>query len=89
VVIEISDTGCGIGPDVISRVFDPFFTTKETGMGTGLGLSICHGIVAEHGGDIEVESSLGRGTMFRVILPVAKASGKLQADDVPAGRAHG
>ena len=70
-VIEVSDTGDGIAPAVIGRIFDPFFTTKPTGVGTGLGLSICHGIVMGLGGQIEVDSKVGRGTTFRVALPPA------------------
>ncbi len=68
VVVEVSDTGAGIPAAVLSRVFDPFFTTKPVGMGTGLGLSVCHGIVAKLGGEIEVESTPGAGTTFRVLL---------------------
>jgi two-component system NtrC family sensor kinase len=69
--IEVSDTGVGIEPGHLARIFDPFFTTKEHGIGTGLGLSICHGAVTDLGGRIEVESTPGRGTTFRVILPRA------------------
>ncbi len=69
VVVEISDTGAGIAPDVVERIFDPFFTTKPVGEGIGLGLSICHGIVANLGGEIQVESAPGRGSTFRVLLP--------------------
>jgi two-component system NtrC family sensor kinase len=66
----ISDNGCGIEPEHFPRLFDPFFTTKSIGEGTGLGLSICQGIVTGHGGRIEVDSILGEGTTFRVLLPV-------------------
>ena len=72
VVISVRDTGCGIAPDLLNRIFDPFFTTKEVGAGTGLGLSICHGIVTSMGGEIGVESAVGKGTTFRVYLPAAK-----------------
>ncbi len=74
VVIEVMDTGCGIPPEVRDRIFDPFFTTKPVGMGTGLGLSICHGIVTGMGGDITVESEVGRGSTFRITLPIPQAS---------------
>jgi signal transduction histidine kinase len=69
--IEVTDGGTGIEPDVRQRIFDPFFTTKPTGKGTGLGLSISYGIVQDHGGTIEVESTVGQGSTFRVILPLA------------------
>jgi PAS domain S-box-containing protein len=71
VVVEIEDTGTGIAPELLGRIFDPFFTTKPVGVGTGLGLSICHGIVTSLGGDIQVESEPGRGSLFRVRLPAA------------------
>jgi CheY-like chemotaxis protein/two-component sensor histidine kinase len=70
VQVAISDTGEGMSPDIIARVFDPFFTTRPVGEGTGLGLSVCHGIVSSMGGEIYVESEPGRGTIFRVVLPV-------------------
>jgi PAS domain S-box-containing protein len=72
VIIEIRDNGCGIPPEVLPQIFDPFFTTKSIGDGTGLGLSITHGIVQDHAGRMEVESTPGQGTCFRVILPVAR-----------------
>lgn len=71
VVVEISDTGCGIPPEVLGRIFEPFFTTKPVGKGTGLGLSISYGIVKKHGGHIEVDSKVGQGTTFRIVLPIA------------------
>jgi two-component system NtrC family sensor kinase len=70
VEISIIDTGCGIPEKDIHRIFDPFFTTKGPGKGTGLGLSVSHGIVAAHGGTIEVESKLGEGSTFRIYLPM-------------------
>jgi len=69
VVVEIRDNGNGIDEDVLPRIFDPFFTTKDVGEGSGLGLSIVHGIVERHDGQIEVESTVGEGTMFRISLP--------------------
>ncbi|MBI2902235.1 MAG: PAS domain S-box protein [Candidatus Methylomirabilis oxyfera] len=71
VAIEFEDTGCGIPPELLGKIFEPFFTTKGEHRGTGLGLAICHSIVAEHGGQIEVESEVGRGSLFRIILPVS------------------
>ena len=69
IVIEISDTGNGIEPEHIDKLFDPFFTTKPVGTGTGLGLSISYGIVQDHGGRIEVDSTVGVGTTFKISLP--------------------
>jgi PAS domain S-box/PAS domain S-box len=66
--VEISDTGCGIPPEILPRIFDPFFTTKDKG--TGLGLSTVYGIIGEHGGSIEVRSNTGQGTVFILRLPV-------------------
>ncbi|MBA2847949.1 hypothetical protein G4V39_06095 [Thermosulfuriphilus ammonigenes] len=70
VEFSVSDTGTGIPDDILPRIFDPFFTTKKGGKGTGLGLSISHGIVKGHRGRIDVETSPGKGTTFRVYLPV-------------------
>ncbi|MFO0909179.1 MAG: ATP-binding protein [Isosphaeraceae bacterium] len=69
ILVEVSDDGIGIAPEALPRIFDPFFTTKPVGRGTGLGLSITHGIVADHGGKIDVESTVGVGSVFRVHLP--------------------
>ena len=71
--IEVRDTGVGIPPELRARLFDPFVTTKPVGVGTGLGLSICHTIVTSLGGTIDVESEVGKGTSFRVVLPRGSA----------------
>jgi len=71
VAINITDTGPGMSPEVVKSIFDPFFTTKASGSGTGLGLSVSLGIVKKHGGEITVESTIGVGTTFTVVLPVA------------------
>ncbi|MFO0736335.1 MAG: response regulator [Labilithrix sp.] len=71
VIVEISDTGAGIKTEDIPNLFTPFFTTKPPGIGTGLGLPICQRIIAQMGGDIQVESEVGRGSTFRVLLPGA------------------
>ncbi len=68
--IEVADTGCGMPAEILSRVFEPFFTTKEMGRGTGLGLHLAYKIVEAHGGRIDVRSTAGAGTMFRIELPV-------------------
>jgi signal transduction histidine kinase len=67
--IDVEDEGPGIPEKTLPRIFDPFFTTKPPGQGTGLGLAIAQGIVADHGGRIEVASRPGHGTRFRVVLP--------------------
>ncbi|WP_338866495.1 ATP-binding protein [Myxococcus stipitatus] len=77
VIVEVHDTGVGMPPEVRARIFDPFFTTKPVGVGTGLGLSICHGIVTGFGGEISVESEPGRGSVFRVTLPMGQRSREL------------
>lgn len=70
VLVEFADQGPGIPPHALSRIFEPFFTTKPPGQGTGLGLTICFGIIEEHGGRIAVDSQPGKGTLFRIFLPV-------------------
>ena len=69
VQISIADTGIGITEETKKRIFDPFFTTKKVGEGTGLGLSICEKIVKEHSGKLGVESEVGKGSLFTVLLP--------------------
>jgi PAS domain S-box-containing protein len=71
-IIEIRDSGAGIPKVILGRIFDPFFTTKPVGEGTGLGLAICHNIVSAMGGQIEVESEIGKGSLFRILLPSAR-----------------
>jgi two-component system NtrC family sensor kinase len=72
VLIEVGDTGVGIKSENLTKIFDPFFTTKEVGRGTGLGLAVCYGIVTEHGGRLDVQSTVGVGTTFLISLPAAK-----------------
>jgi two-component system, NtrC family, sensor kinase len=74
--VEVSDTGAGIPPENRARLFDPFFTTKPVGQGTGLGLSLAYGIVSRHGGRIDVDSEVGKGSTFRVTVPVRHAANK-------------
>lgn len=79
VSISIEDQGVGIPPEHLSRIFDPFFTTKDQHKGTGLGLSIVHSIIEDHGGVVDVRSTIGRGTTFRVELPLCESP---QSDDL-------
>lgn len=85
VVVEIADTGAGMSPRVLSRLFTPFFTTKPPGVGTGLGLTICHRLISEIGGEITVDSAVGAGTVFRVILPVMTGEDRSAAPPQASG----
>jgi PAS domain S-box-containing protein len=80
--ISVRDTGTGMSKATLERIFDPFFTTKGTAEGTGLGLSVVHGIVQDHGGTIEVESELGKGSAFHILLPLAEE--KPDSHETPA-----
>lgn len=90
VLLEVSDTGTGIQPEILDRIFDPFFTTKETGKGSGLGLSTVLGIVRGHGGFLEVNSQVGQGTKFKIYLPALTskeaAKATLPVDEPARGR---
>ncbi|MCK4244900.1 MAG: HAMP domain-containing protein, partial [Candidatus Omnitrophica bacterium] len=79
--ISFADTGEGISKENLSKIFEPFFTTKKVGQGTGLGLSVSYGIVKDYGGNIEVESTEGKGATFTVILPLRKESGTTESKD--------
>ncbi|MBB4812545.1 MULTISPECIES: ATP-binding protein [Pseudomonas] len=72
--LEVADNGCGIAPETVQKIFDPFFTTKPVGEGTGLGLSLSYGIIKKHHGDISVRSEPGKGTTFRVVLPIRQTA---------------
>jgi PAS domain S-box-containing protein len=72
VIIVIRDTGCGMAQNILDRIWEPFFTTKETGSGVGLGLALTYGIVKQHGGEIRLESRVGEGSRFTVLLPVCR-----------------
>jgi two-component system cell cycle sensor histidine kinase/response regulator CckA len=89
VELVVSDTGSGIGPDVIDRVFEPYFTTKGPGKGTGMGLAIIHGIVKECGGAVTVESELGKGSVFHVYFPLIEHEELPpleDTEDIPLGK---
>ncbi len=83
VLIQVSDTGMGIAPEILDKIFDPFFTTKPVGAGTGLGLSTVHGIVKNHKGTIKVDSTQGVGTSFQISLPVDRKSGPTEPLNPP------
>jgi two-component system NtrC family sensor kinase len=88
VAIRISDTGCGIPEENLSKIRDPFFTTKEVGTGTGLGLSIVDEIIRSHFGELQVESVVGKGSTFTVILPIKRPAAHVEqilgeSDELP------
>ncbi len=83
-VVEVADSGSGIAPEHLKRIFEPFFTTKPHGVGTGLGLWISRNLVSALGGEIQVESTVGAGTVFRVMLPPAPAGVRAPDADLPA-----
>lgn len=88
--IEVQDTGSGIAPEVLERIWEPFFTTKKAGRGTGLGLSTVRAIVRHHGGAVSVDTRMGEGSRFRVLLPAVEAELKNEAvSPVRAGRGDG
>jgi signal transduction histidine kinase len=81
VKVAIADTGPGMAPEVMAKIFDPFFTTKARG--TGLGLATSHSIIEQHGGRLRVESTVGRGTTFFILLPAVSAA-RIAVPDVRA-----
>jgi len=87
--LSVADTGQGIAPEHLDKIYDPFFTTKEPGKGTGLGLSTVLGIIKSHGGFIQVQSQLGRGTQFQVFLPASQAAETEPAKPAPRSRLQG
>ena len=88
ICVKVTDSGSGMEPAIRERIFDPFFTTKDPGQGTGLGLTAVYGIVREHDGFVEVDSEPGRGTTFRLYLPLRPVDGKSAAAPLTA-RANG
>jgi two-component system NtrC family sensor kinase len=74
ILVQVIDTGIGIEPENMTKIFDPFFTTKDVGRGTGLGLAVCYGILSDHGGRLDVRSTVGAGTTFTITLPIADES---------------
>jgi signal transduction histidine kinase len=79
-IAEVIDEGSGIARPELAKIFEPFYTTKPAGRGTGLGLSVCYSIIASHGGRIEVDSAVGAGSTFRILLPNASAPARPAKD---------
>lgn len=74
IILEVADSGPGIDPAVLPKIFELFVTTKAPGKGTGLGLAVCHQIIRAHGGRIQVNSAVGKGTKVRVFLPLGEST---------------
>lgn len=89
VCLSVTDTGCGIAPDIQPRIFEPFFTTKDVGKGTGLGLATVFGVVQQHGGWIAVTSDLGSGATFRIFIPRLTVSAAIAAAPSIMGKLRG
>jgi signal transduction histidine kinase len=88
VIVSVTDTGTGMPPEIVARVFDPFFTTKPPGKGTGLGLSQVYGVVRQIGGDVTIDTKVGKGTSINIALPIAHAgtrSEKIESNPIARG----